>query len=188
MQFIISAYLAYNLINTMGTKQERYVIRLRSAIARSADNADIKRHQIICEALYNLIKECPNGPNRPDSKEFTKVKREPNSGWSVVDVTDLLNPAKPVGHKAEALFNGIEPTSDEVAFVLKEMTELGVLTVKRDTEKTVYKLCTHFGTPVAWVKRYEKMTTYKFNKEFKNFRGSTATEANSPKRRRRNYE
>merc|ERR1711892_745977 len=107
------------LTNKMNKKQEKF--DLKKATASAVQNADVKRHQIICEGLYNLIIEDPVGFFVPDFPcAVRSVKRERHSGWSYRDVQMMfLNPYncsidEENTRKVARFFKGIKPERDEL--------------------------------------------------------------------------
>ena len=70
-------------LKTMSQKQTLET-RLKKAIASSIEDEEIKRHEIISRAVYQIIKEDHNGSKvKHNGWLQLRIQRTPASGWSV---------------------------------------------------------------------------------------------------------
>jgi len=172
----------------MNNHRENFDNQMERAIASSVRDAQKERNEIITKGLYQLIKEDPTGARVPSRADLIQTfpnldKREDYTGWSIQDVDLLFNKFADNGfadniRKAEQLFKGIQPTQEELIFVMNKMAKLGVLTVDRTHCSTG-----RFKSPDA--------TTFGFNNEFtiQNLDVTGADVENAPasfKRQRKN--
>lgn len=163
----------------MNNKKETYESHLERAISHAVHSAETERYETITRSVYHLIKQDPDGSV---IISIDKVERESGTGWSPRDVRNMFYPmfvGEDASCKAEQHFKGIQPTMEELAFVMSKMAKLGVLTVAHHVCKD-----RRFGQPIE-----RDETTYKFNQDFKGFQSLVVTgdlkkEPATPKRRR----
>lgn len=113
------------MIDTRRTKKA--IKRTAKGVERRATAEAVQRCEVICLSVLGVLKKQPNGPDKPRRISPQAERKYPELksafGWLADDLCAEYNTG--VIDDIDALYEGCQPTFEEVAFVLSQLSKLG---------------------------------------------------------------